>query len=64
MMVEGDKWELAIPSKLAYGNDPMGPYIKPGAALFFTLELIKIQGESVPASRLKDESAEVERTSP
>lgn len=62
MMVEGDKWDLAIPSNLAYGDDPAGEWIKPGDTLFFTLELIEIKGQSVPASRLRGEPDAIELT--
>eukprot|EP00010_Vexillifera_abyssalis_P000745 CAMPEP_0201551738 /NCGR_PEP_ID=MMETSP0173_2-20130828/9196_1 /ASSEMBLY_ACC=CAM_ASM_000268 /TAXON_ID=218659 /ORGANISM="Vexillifera sp., Strain DIVA3 564/2" /LENGTH=151 /DNA_ID=CAMNT_0047962067 /DNA_START=11 /DNA_END=463 /DNA_ORIENTATION=+ len=36
----GDKWELFIPSELAYGESQRGRYITPGAALVFEIELI------------------------
>ncbi|CAK9069693.1 Outer membrane protein MIP (Macrophage infectivity potentiator) (Peptidyl-prolyl cis-trans isomerase) (PPIase) (Rotamase) [Durusdinium trenchii] len=50
LMVEGDKWELYIPSELAYGeNGP--PEIGAGAVLIFRIELVKIQGDKVPAVR-------------
>lgn len=63
-MVEGDKWELVIPSELAYGDDEMGPHIRPGDILFFTLELVQIKGATTPAtSRLKESPEEVELTS-
>merc|ERR1719445_394722 len=48
LMVEGDKWELYIPSELAYGDQGSPPKIGPGDALIFTLEMIKIKGDKVP----------------
>mmetsp|Transcript_14696 Transcript_14696/g.19255 ORF Transcript_14696/g.19255 Transcript_14696/m.19255 type:complete len:187 (+) Transcript_14696:93-653(+) len=42
LMKEGDKWELVIPSDLAYGNRQMGPDIYPGATLIFKMEIIKV----------------------
>ena len=42
MMKEGDKWELVIPSEIAYGDRQMGPDITPGAVLVFTLEILKV----------------------
>eukprot|EP01123_Difflugia_compressa_P009919 TRINITY_DN345_c0_g1_i1.p1 TRINITY_DN345_c0_g1~~TRINITY_DN345_c0_g1_i1.p1 ORF type:complete len:158 (-),score=16.92 TRINITY_DN345_c0_g1_i1:62-535(-) len=45
LMVEGDKWELYIPSQLAYGNSQRGQHITPGSVLVFELEMIKIKGE-------------------
>lgn len=44
MMKEGEKRELYIPSELAYGDYGAGGIIPPGAALIFTLELIKVKG--------------------
>lgn len=49
MMVEGDKWELYIPSDLAYGDRGSPPKIKGGDALIFTIEIIKINGAKVPS---------------
>ena len=48
-MVEGDKWELFIPSELGYGDSGQGSDIGAGDVLIFTLQLIKINGESTPA---------------
>ena len=64
LMVEGDKWELVIPSELAYGDESMGPHIKPGDILFFTLELVKVSGATTAATnRLRESPAAVELTS-
>mmetsp|Transcript_22253 Transcript_22253/g.32321 ORF Transcript_22253/g.32321 Transcript_22253/m.32321 type:complete len:158 (-) Transcript_22253:299-772(-) len=41
LMKEGDKWELYIPSELAYGDVQRGQFITPGAVLVFTLEIIE-----------------------
>ena len=49
LMVEGDKWELYIPSDLAYGDRGRPPQIPSRSALVFTLEIIKIKGEKVTA---------------
>ena len=49
MMVEGDKWEMYIPSELAYGDRGSRPKISPGDALVFTMELLKINGRRVPS---------------
>merc|ERR1712146_263553 len=51
MMVEGDKWELYIPSELAYGERGSPPKIPGGSVLVFTIEIIKIKGDKVPAVR-------------
>ena len=49
LMVEGDKWEMYIPYDLAYGEHGSPPNIPGGATLVFTMEIIEIQGASVPA---------------
>lgn len=49
MMVEGDKWEMYIPSDLGYGDRGSPPKIKGGDALIFVMEIISIKGDKVPA---------------
>lgn len=44
IQVEGDKWEMYIPSELAYGESGSPPKIKGGDALIFIMELITIKG--------------------
>jgi len=41
-MVEGDKWELYIPSELGYGDRGSGDKIKGGDPLVFKMEIMKI----------------------
>ena len=41
-MVEGDKWELFIPSELGYGAMGHEPDIPPHALLMFTLEMVAV----------------------
>ena len=43
LMKPGSKWELFIPSDLAYGDRAAGPIIKPGSTLIFEIELISIE---------------------
>ena len=49
IMVEGDKWELYIPSELGYGERGSPPKIGGGDALIFVMEMIEIVGDKVPA---------------
>jgi FKBP-type peptidyl-prolyl cis-trans isomerase FklB len=42
LMSVGSKWRLFIPSDLAYGDQQMGPDIKPGSTLIFDVELLAI----------------------
>ena len=43
LMKEGAKWQLFIPSSLAYGERGAGQHIGPGSTLIFEVELIKVQ---------------------
>ncbi|QDV21697.1 Peptidyl-prolyl cis-trans isomerase Mip precursor [Gimesia panareensis] len=42
LMKEGDKWQLFIPSDLAYGQRGSGPDIGPNEVLIFDIELLKV----------------------
>ena len=45
-MVAGDKWEMYIPSNLAYGDNG-----RVAGVLVFTMEIIKIQGATKPKAK-------------
>merc|ERR1712113_563220 len=51
LMVEGDKWQMYIPSELGYGDGGSGAKIKGGDVLIFNMEILKIKGESKDAER-------------
>merc|ERR1719263_576582 len=51
LMVEGDKWEMYIPSELGYGDGGSPPKIGGGDVPVFTMEIIKIKGDKKPASK-------------
>jgi FKBP-type peptidyl-prolyl cis-trans isomerase FklB len=43
LMEEGAKWQLFVPSNLAYGQRGAGKVIRPNTALIFEIELVSIQ---------------------
>jgi len=43
LMKEGDKWQVYIPSKLAYGERGAGGQIGPNSALIFDVELLSVE---------------------
>jgi FKBP-type peptidyl-prolyl cis-trans isomerase FkpA len=49
-MPVGSKWELYLPSTLAYGDNGYGPTIEPGSALIFEMELAGIEAPTPPAT--------------
>lgn len=42
-MKVGSKWQIFVPSSLAYGDRPRGPGIEPGSTLIFEMELVGIE---------------------
>jgi FKBP-type peptidyl-prolyl cis-trans isomerase FklB len=53
LMPVGSKWQLFIPSDLAYG-DPGRPGIEPSSTLIFEVELLSIEDKSKAAEPAKD----------
>jgi FKBP-type peptidyl-prolyl cis-trans isomerase FkpA/FKBP-type peptidyl-prolyl cis-trans isomerase FklB len=47
-MPQGSKWELYIPSELAYGSGGQGP-IPPSSTLIFEVELLEIKAPEAAA---------------
>ena len=45
-MPVGSKWQLFVPSDLAYGERSPGPEIGPDSTLIFEVELLSIQNKS------------------
>ena len=43
LMKEGDKWNIVLPSKIAYGERAAGEKIAPNSTLVFDVELISIE---------------------
>lgn len=63
LMREGDKWQLFIPTELAYGDKGRQGLVGPNEALIFEVELVSVQkSETTPAVILpKATEAEVEK---
>ena len=58
LMVQGDRFELYIPSELAYGDNGSPPKIPGGSVLIFQMEIMDIMGEGVPALKCQVSSGE------
>jgi FKBP-type peptidyl-prolyl cis-trans isomerase FklB len=48
MMKTGSKWELYVPSTLAYGDTGYGPQVEPGSTLIFEVELVGVEAPQPP----------------
>jgi FKBP-type peptidyl-prolyl cis-trans isomerase FklB len=48
LMKPGAKWELFLPSTLAYGDMGSGPTIEPGSTLIFDVELVGVDAPKPP----------------
>jgi FKBP-type peptidyl-prolyl cis-trans isomerase FklB len=58
LMKPGAKWQVYVPSSLAYGDFP-GPNLEPGSALIYDVELVSFQNpEPLTSDTIKVPSAE------
>lgn len=48
MMKAGSKWELYLPSTLAYGDQQVAPNLEPGSTLIFEVELVGTEAPPPP----------------
>jgi FKBP-type peptidyl-prolyl cis-trans isomerase FklB len=53
LMPVGSKWQLFVPSQLAYGEQGAGGNIGPNATLIFDVELLSIEGKDKPKEKAK-----------
>ncbi len=58
LMPVGSKWQLFIPSSLAYGERGAGADIGPDAALIFEVELLSIQAKEPPKDQAQPKPQE------
>ncbi len=63
LMKPGAKWELYIPSKLAYGENGVGQIIGPNSALVFEVELLTVEkGDKANADKHEKTSDKQSKT--
>lgn len=51
LMKPGAKWQLFVPSELAYGAAGAGPDIGPNSTLIFEVELLSVKGKETSAKK-------------
>ena len=59
-MTPGDKWELTIPSKLAYKDSQRGRFITPGSVLIFQLEILSCSFAKVHKAHSKERQGKIQ----
>ena len=57
MMPVGSKWQLYVPSELAYGDEGAGEDIAPGSTLVFDVELLNIKKDTEKPGAGTDQGA-------
>jgi len=55
LMKEGSKWQLVLPSNLAYGDRGAGGNIGPNAVLIFEVDLVAVKETAAPAKETPKE---------
>lgn len=53
LMKEGAKWQIFVPSQLAYGPNSPSPAIGPNATLIFEIELVSVKEATKPGEEPK-----------
>jgi FKBP-type peptidyl-prolyl cis-trans isomerase FklB len=61
LMPVGSKWQLFIPSELAYGDRGAGADIGPGATLVFEVELLSIEDKSKDKDKAPDKAPDKDK---
>lgn len=64
LMPVGSKWQLFIPSDLAYGDRQAGPDITPGSTLIFEVELVSIQAKENKDAAVEKKDAAPDKAAP
>ena len=59
LMVQGDKWEMYIPSELGYGDGGSPPKIPGGSVLVFQMEIMELLGPGKMAMKCNVETGDL-----
>ena len=61
LMPVGSKWQLFVPSNLAYGPRGAGAEIGPDSTLIFEVELLSIQDKTKKDDKTKDDKGDIKK---